>query len=1554
MLLCAVHSHLTMLLCAVHSHLTMLLCAVHSHLTMLLCAVHSHRTMLLCAVHSHLTMLLCAVHSHLTMLLCAVHSHLTMLLCAVHSHLTMLLCAVHSHLTMLLCAVHSHLTMLLCAVHSHLTMLLCAVHSHRTMLLCAVHSHPPHRTMLSPVPPSHQSALSHFPLLLVSPPCLRPAVLCCHCSQQRHLMLASSAPSQHLPSCTQSLALLAPHLSLLLLQPSHCLRIPTHLQTPTPPFFSLLSPTRLYLPRAHQAIHAIAPSRAILRPALITVVQPPLAALLRKWRSAFAFIPHLTDFEGHNPLLRDDDRALATDAAPHEASLALLQVIWVAALASPPASAALAAMAAAAGPGSVPPRTTLTSSSSASSLSALSSAPVTRTSTYPSATPPTGSTILAASASHAPGTASSTSASVTRTSSHHLPPGQPGASSAVSRRMSQRSGMTKTGGGRQEGEREGATSSQRRMNGDKDRAQRWSLGEAVEKAWDCSRGIPVSAATRTSAGAAAAAGVGGVEGREGGAAAAGAEEGGNGTALGPTLGGLQQHLDGMRGLIRAQVLIPTLRCESLPSGQGEREGSGGEMMNAGAVFAVSSVHLFPSPLPCALRLRRVKIETQMARAHTAGMRMWRSLIRQLLESGLLVGLPGSYHELKQRRVFWKLDRVESSARMRRRMVRNYRGSDCHGLAADFRPPTHDPPPAAKRARSQGDTDGTREEDGEGEGAAVGGGAGSEGVGVDGEGKDEAKEGVAEGSGVGDVEGVGGAIVEDASGLLGGCLPAPVKDFDAPVLMSADEEGPQGEVETDRREGEGGEGEETEGARGAAEGDGEGRTVAEGGEVGGAAVEHAVLEGGVKHMPASAVAAVALAAGEQPGLSAVVGSSEVAAEVAVGERERVVVEVPAMMVLPLQVLNGRLLVTASRLLFLVDPLRAFQGERAGRPGDGRGYLLRRSALEVFMIDRSNFFFNFEGPEERLRVHRAIQHANPPHLQHHFSPTLVRPPLLTPTPPCTCARPLYVVTSPHIVPLPLLLPQMTWYGHALACVYGHALACVYGHALACVYGHALACVYGHALGCSQGRGMVVVRTAEPGERDGGCMDSRARGEGWWLYGQQSQGRGMVVVRTAEPGERDGGCTDSRARGEGWWLYGQQSQGRGMVVVRTAEPGDCHVLLFAPLSHNLASIRSSLLVISPALTISFTSTLLPADPIVFLLPCRSPPRVCSGRAVYQITNFDYLMQLNTLAGRTFNDVTQDYTSKELDLTNPATFRDLSKVPRPFSSKYLLLYFTYTSKCLQYSYSSSSTLFQIPPRVLSPCLFTQVPTHPQHTSPRPPPSRVQPVGALDAGRLEKFVERYHSFADPIIPKFHYGSHYSSAGIVSRPLPFTHRAHYLLPVQPKGGHFHHPDRLASSPPPSRPTTPRSSFPPHNPPFVFPAPQPPVPLSRPTTPRSSFPFPPHNPPFLFPLPAPQPPVGLSGGGIQVAHYLLRVEPYTSLALALQGGQFDHPDRLFLDVAATWRGVTSDMSDVKELVRHVKELVRHVKELIPEWFCLPEMFTNINGLHLGSTQKGEVI
>uniref|UniRef100_A0A8C3IV62 LPS responsive beige-like anchor protein n=1 Tax=Chrysemys picta bellii TaxID=8478 RepID=A0A8C3IV62_CHRPI len=54
-------------------------------------------------------------------------------------------------------------------------------------------------------------------------------------------------------------------------------------------------------------------------------------------------------------------------------------------------------------------------------------------------------------------------------------------------------------------------------------------------------------------------------------------------------------------------------------------------------------------------------------------------------------------------------------------------------------------------------------------------------------------------------------------------------------------------------------------------------------------------------------------------------------------------------------------------------------------------------------------------------------------------------------------------------------------------------------------------------------------------------------------------------------------------------------------------------------------------------------------------------------EISNFEYLMFLNTIAGRTYNDLNQypvfpwvitNYESEELDLTLPSNFRDLSKV--------------------------------------------------------------------------------------------------------------------------------------------------------------------------------------------------------------------------------------------------------------------------------------------------------
>lgn len=54
--------------------------------------------------------------------------------------------------------------------------------------------------------------------------------------------------------------------------------------------------------------------------------------------------------------------------------------------------------------------------------------------------------------------------------------------------------------------------------------------------------------------------------------------------------------------------------------------------------------------------------------------------------------------------------------------------------------------------------------------------------------------------------------------------------------------------------------------------------------------------------------------------------------------------------------------------------------------------------------------------------------------------------------------------------------------------------------------------------------------------------------------------------------------------------------------------------------------------------------------------------------------------------------------------------------------------------------------------------------------------------------------------------------------------------------------------------------------------------------------------------------------LQVLYYLVRMEPFTTLSIQLQGGKFDHADRMFSDIGATWNGVLEDMSDVKELVR----------------------------------------
>ena len=60
---------------------------------------------------------------------------------------------------------------------------------------------------------------------------------------------------------------------------------------------------------------------------------------------------------------------------------------------------------------------------------------------------------------------------------------------------------------------------------------------------------------------------------------------------------------------------------------------------------------------------------------------------------------------------------------------------------------------------------------------------------------------------------------------------------------------------------------------------------------------------------------------------------------------------------------------------------------------------------------------------------------------------------------------------------------------------------------------------------------------------------------------------------------------------------------------------------------------------------------------------------------------------------------------------------------------------------------------------------------------------------------------------------------------------------------------------------------------------------------------------------------------QVLYYLVRLEPFTTLSIQLQGGKFDHADRMFYDIGSTWNGVLEDMSDVKELVPALQIIIR---------------------------------
>ncbi|KAK3521662.1 hypothetical protein QTP70_015371, partial [Hemibagrus guttatus] len=123
-------------------------------------------------------------------------------------------------------------------------------------------------------------------------------------------------------------------------------------------------------------------------------------------------------------------------------------------------------------------------------------------------------------------------------------------------------------------------------------------------------------------------------------------------------------------------------------------------------------------------------------------------------------------------------------------------------------------------------------------------------------------------------------------------------------------------------------------------------------------------------------------------------------------------------------------------------------------------------------------------------------------------------------------------------------------------------------------------------------------------------------------------------------------------------------------------------------------------------------------------------------EISNFEYLMFLNTIAGRTYNDLNQypvfpwvltSYESEELDLTLPGNFRDLSK----------------------------------------------------------------PIGALNPKRAAFYAERYETWEEDGTPPHHYTSLYSTAAST---LLWLHRIEPFTTFYLNGNdnRFDHPDRTFS------------------------------------------------------------------------------------------------------------------------------------------------------------------
>lgn len=79
----------------------------------------------------------------------------------------------------------------------------------------------------------------------------------------------------------------------------------------------------------------------------------------------------------------------------------------------------------------------------------------------------------------------------------------------------------------------------------------------------------------------------------------------------------------------------------------------------------------------------------------------------------------------------------------------------------------------------------------------------------------------------------------------------------------------------------------------------------------------------------------------------------------------------------------------------------------------------------------------------------------------------------------------------------------------------------------------------------------------------------------------------------------------------------------------------------------------------------------------------------------------------------------------------------------------------------------------------------------------------------------------------------------------------------------------------------------------------------------------------------------------VASYLMRLQPFSAAFFLIQGGTWDHADRMFHSIQNAWESVSSkNMADVRELT--------------PEFFFLPDFLTNVNGYNFGLRSDGSSI